>query len=160
MFLKKGMQPKYKNNYELEVELRFIYPSLFDFDRIKDNLRKYFEKFFSENPVTECNYNGMGMLLMKGLKTDSCLVKVIFEEEKIEFLSDYQTKDFKSQLSKMTGIHTQSIMIEYMTLDDTLDEMRRKNETIQKLDELESELDNAIEDLNYLMDDLKKNKDK
>jgi hypothetical protein len=160
MFLKKDKQPKYINSYELEVELRFIYPSIFDFDKINDNLRKYFEKYFSENPVTECNYNGMGMLLMKGFKTDSCLVKVIFEEEKIEFLSDYQIKEWKSQLSKMTGIHTQSIMIEYMTLDDTLDEIERKNETIQKLDEVESELDKAIEDLNDLLVDLKKNKDK
>lgn len=154
----------YSNGYELKVNLFVSHPSIFDSEAIHKNLSKYFENYFKENPINEYEYYGMGLMFGPCIFKDECKVRIIFDEEVIEFLDDYELIEWKSNINELTGMPTESIKIVYMTGDDEIDEMMRKSEAIDEMDKLNAELEESnsiIQDfLNEMQEELEeKNKE-
>jgi hypothetical protein len=144
-------EPEKSNEFRLTVELTYTYTHLFDSDKIYNSLNKYFDNYFRENPVNGYNHNLMGMAFGgEAFMTDSCKVRVTFEEEKIDFLSESQINEWKRQLSIITYIPEQSISIYYMTsveLDDKLDRLNKTIQSLEKLDNTEAKVKLAWEQI-------------
>ncbi|HHU81297.1 MAG TPA: hypothetical protein GXZ35_08265 [Acholeplasmataceae bacterium] len=158
--IKPNVDNEYRNDYEIKVELLVSYPEIFDPDKIANNLNDFFNDFFSNNPANEYDYNGMNMLFAKALFNDSCVVKIIFDEDKIEYLDDDQIRVLKRKLCKMTSVPEDFISIKFMTFVEKLDEMDKKRKSIQNLEKLNAELKESNAKLEELMKDFEKSRNK
>lgn len=131
----------YSNDYEIKVDLFVSHPSIFDSEAIHKNLSEYFENYFKQNIVNDYKYFGMGLMFGPAMFGEECKVRIIFDEEVIEFLNDYGIREWKSNISKLTGMPVEYINIVYMTGDDEVNEMNQKMKAIEAMDRFSSKMD-------------------
>lgn len=136
--LKTENEYEYRNDYEVKVELLYAYPEIFDSDKINENLNKFFDDYFSTNSLNEYEYKGMWMSFSKAFMTDSCVVKIIFDEVKIEFLDELELKYFKKKINNLTGVPEDAISVIYMTADEKFLERDRKVKAIEAMKKFSS----------------------
>lgn len=98
-----------------------------DNGNIYEELDAFFKKYFKSNPLEDKIFTGLKMMSGPAFLKNNCNVKIIFQENVVEFLTDKDIALWKTKISEITSLPIREISnFVYWSTDDEYADMERK----------------------------------